>query len=280
MPEGDTIHRTAGRLRTALHGSAVTAVEVARSVGPMPSAGETVDAVRARGKHLLIDFSGGLTLHTHMGMSGSWHLYPDGERWPRQRHLARAEVSVDGWTAVCFAAPLVRLERRDNPRLLDHLGPDLAVADADTDAAAARLDSYGSDEIGVALLDQRVACGIGNVYKSEVLHACGVDPTARVADLDLAARRQLFETAARLLRANLAAGPRRTVVGGLAVYGRARRPCRRCGTPVAVIRQGGQARATYWCPTCQPRPDRDGSYDPADPVARASGAGQGEVHDR
>ena len=280
MPEGDTIHRTAGRLRTALDGCVVTGVDFARWVGPTPTAGETVDAVRARGKHLLIDFSGGLTLHTHMGMSGSWHLYPDGDRWRRPRHLARAEVSVDGWTAVCLAAPLVRLERRDNPRHLDHLGPDLAVADADTDAAVARLGSQGSVEIGVALLDQRVASGIGNVYKSEVLHACGVDPTARVADLDLVARRQLFETAARLLRANLGAGPRRTVVGGLAVYGRTRRPCRRCGTPVAVMRQGSQARATYWCPTCQPPSCRGGSYDPADPAARASGTGRGEVDDR
>ena len=280
MPEGDTIHRTAARLASALEGGTVASVEVARWAGALPSSGEVVDAVSARGKHLLIDFSGGLTLHTHLGMSGSWHLYRDGQRWQRPRHLARATVGVDGWAAVCFAAPLVRLERRGDPRLLDHLGPDLTRDDVDLDAAVARLDGLGSVEIGVALLDQRVACGVGNVYKSETLFACGIDPTTRVGDLDPVTRRELLGCASRLLRANLGSGPRRTVDGGLAVYGRAGRPCRRCGTPVAVARQGTEARVTYWCPTCQPPADRGGSYDPAGPVARQAGPDHGEVSDR
>jgi endonuclease-8 len=109
-----------------------------------------------------------------------------------------------------------------------------------------------SSEVGVVLLDQRVACGVGNVYKSEVLHACGTNPFVPVGTIDPAGRRRLVETASRLLRANLGTGPRRTVTGGLAVYGRAGRPCRRCGSRVLGRRQGEQARMTYWCPACQP----------------------------
>jgi endonuclease-8 len=116
-------------------------------------------------------------------------------------------------------------------------------------------------EVAEALLDQRVACGVGNVYKSEVLFACGVDPATPVAELPPARRRQLLDTASRLLRANLDGWPRTTIAsatsrnrgtGGLAVYGRAGRPCRRCGHQIRSRRQGEGARLTYWCPVCQP----------------------------
>ena len=104
----------------------------------------------------------------------------------------------------------------------------------------------------VALLDQRVACGVGNVYASEVPFAERVHPATPVGELDAATRRRLLATANRLLVANLQGGPRTTVPGGLAVYGRRGKPCRRCGTPVQSGRLGEQARSTYWCPRCQP----------------------------
>jgi endonuclease-8 len=107
-------------------------------------------------------------------------------------------------------------------------------------------------EIADVLLDQRVAAGIGNVYKSEVLWACGLHPFTRLAAVGVAQRRQLLDVAARLLQANLGAGPRTTHPAGLAVYGRGWQPCRRCGTPIEVARQGDMARVTYWCPVCQP----------------------------
>jgi endonuclease VIII len=116
------------------------------------------------------------------------------------------------------------------------------------------------------LLDQRVCCGVGNVFKSEVCHALGLHPLAPIGRLDTAARRRMVATAARLLQANLGSGPRTTVPGApgrLAVYGRARRPCRRCGTPVVVARTGRHNRSTYWCPHCQPRPgDTTAESDP------------------
>ena len=259
MPEGDTIHRAAARLRPVLEGRTLTRFEAPRVVGRTPSVGSTVTSVEAKGKHLLIAFSDGLTLHTHMRMTGSWHIYRSGERWQKAPWMARAIVAVDsGYEAVCFNAPVVEVhdQRDPSPRPgLAALGPDLCLDDVDLDAAVERMRPLAgpADEIGNVLLDQRVAAGIGNIYKSETLFACGVDPFTPVGELDDAGRRRLLATASRLLRANLGSGPRTTTQGGLAVYGRTGRPCRRCGTPVRSARQG-QNRMTYWCPSCQRRP--------------------------
>ena len=261
MPEGDTIHRAADRMRPALVGRPLVRLELHHATGDgrRPPVGTLVDAVDAVGKHLLIRFANGSTLRTHLRMTGSWHLYRPGTRWRKPRHLARAVVEVDGWEAVCFAAPVVELTSDVRAETnVSHLGPDLtsaSVTDDDLDRAVARLDQLvpPDAEIGAVLLDQSVAAGIGNVYKSEVLFLCGVEPFTPVASVSTADRRRLFATAARLLRANtISSGPRTTVEGGLAVYGRTSRPCRRCGTPIRSRRQGEQARMTYWCPACQP----------------------------
>ena len=258
MPEGDTIHRSAARLRPALEGRRLVRFDAprarSRTGGPRP--GATVVSVEARGKHLLVGFDDGHVLHTHMGMTGSWHLYAPGERWRKPPWLARAVVEVEGAVAVCFSAPTVELlhERDPTPhRSLDGLGPDLCVADPDLDGAVARMAQVPDPGTAIAdvLLDQRVASGIGNVYKSEALFACGVDPFLPVERVDEPSRRRLLDTASHMLRANLGSGPRTTIAGGLAVYGRARRPCRRCGTPIRTARQGPMARSTYWCPRCQ-----------------------------
>jgi endonuclease-8 len=175
---------------------------------------------------------------------------------------------VPGWDAVCFSAPVVRTYHRGgrdpHGRVVDpvgHLGPDLCSADVDIDAAVARMASLVEPRTAMSevLLDQRVAAGIGNVYKSEVLFACGLDPSTPIEAVDVGLRRRLLETAARQLQRNLVGGPRTTVAGppgSVAVYGRARQPCRRCGTPIRMARTGPQARSTYWCPSCQRRPSR------------------------
>ncbi len=228
--------------------------EAQRLVGLRPRVGETIDAVRAHGKHLLIEFSGGLTLETHMMMTGSWHLHRPGEKWRKGAHLVRARLDVDDWVAVCFAAPVVRtFATAGLSTPLDHLGPDLVLVDPDLDECVARIDRLGLGARSVAevLLDQRVGNGIGNVYKSEVCWAERVDPHSPAGDLPTPVRRQLFATANRLLLANLGGGPRRTVAGGLAVYGRRGSGCLRCGTPIRSAVRGEQARVTYWCPTCQ-----------------------------
>jgi endonuclease-8 len=256
MPEGDTLHRAAARLRPALEGKSLARFEAPRLVGDRPALGSTITAVEATGKNLLLRFGDGLTVRTHLRMTGSWHLYRAGDRWRKPPWLARLVIGVEGWEAVCFSAPVVESWRGDEqtPRPVADLCPDLSTPGADLDAAVARFAAYArpGDEVGALLLDQRIASGIGNVYKSEVCFACGLDPFTPIEALDGAARRTVLATAARLLRANLGSGPRTTVPGGLAVYGRNGRPCRRCGTTVRVRRQGDQARSTYWCPSCQP----------------------------
>lgn len=266
MPEGDTIHRTAARLRAALVGGRVERAESrARRVADLGTGrlvGQTVEAVESRGKHLLVWFApSGLALHTHLGMHGTWHVYRPGQPLRKPAERAAIVLGVADRAAVCFAAPVCELltsaQVAAHPRLAA-LGPDALAAPqaggADLAEARRRLDARADWTAGEALLDQRVLAGVGNVFKCEVLFACGVDPWARVADLDEAARDGLLATSERMLRANVAPGVvRRTTSAGprLSVYGRARQPCPRCHTPVRVARQGDQARITYWCPRCQ-----------------------------
>jgi endonuclease-8 len=255
MPEGDTIHRTAATLRTVLEGRRLERFDAPRVPGRPPAAGSRIEAVEARGKHLLIRFADGAVLHSHMRMTGSWHTYRPGERWRRHASHARVVIETPTSVAVCFDAPVVELlDERGLARHphLSALGPDLCLPHPDVDEALRRLDGLDPQTpVGVALLDQRVASGVGNVYRSEALWASRLDPFRRVGDVDPDERRALLVTAARMLRANLGTRRRETVPGGLAVYDRAGRPCRRCGAVVRTRRLGEQARSVWWCPGCQ-----------------------------
>ena len=274
MPEGDTIHRAALTLHRALAGRRVVRFvsvfpALTRVDDDSPLTGQTVEAVAARGKHLLMRFSGGRTLRTHMRMHGSWHIYRPGERWQRARRDMRIVVATDQFEAVGFNIPVAefiesaRVEKHDELR---KLGPDLLAEDFDRDEAIRRLPPRADTAVSDALLDQRVVAGIGNVYKSEVLFACGVNPFTIVSDLSADQVACLIDTALKFLRTNVSgslapmttcAGYRRTTRRDnpserLWVYGRARLPCRKCGTAVRVRKQGSDARLTYWCPRCQP----------------------------
>jgi len=247
VPEGDTIHRAANRLRSVLAGERLVRLEIRHTPVRSPAPGTMISDVEAVGKHLLIEFADGHVLRSHMRMSGSWHVYKPDDRWRKPAHLARAVVEVEGWTAVCFAAPVVELERTgERASRVAHLGPDLTnpeVTDADIEAG---VDRMPVGEIGAVLLDQRVAAGIGNIFKSETLFVCGVNPFTDTSSLDRATKHTLLTTASKLLRASVAgtARPRN-------VYGRSGQPCKRCGTPIRSQRQGELQRTTYWCPTCQ-----------------------------
>jgi endonuclease-8 len=270
MPEGDTIHRTATRLAPALAGKTVSSFRAQRLIERGPEPGERIDGVEARGKFLLVHFGDGTTLETHMKMSGSWHIYRRGERWRRSPRSARAVIETDdGWVAVCFSAPHVKLVRGQSNGLRrsggsgrgqlgpDHLGPDLCTPDADLDEVVRRFELRdGSDPVVDLLLDQRIFCGVGNVYKSEVLFQRRLHPLTPVGSIDAAHGRNLAVTAQRLLLANLGSGPRVTTGGetsaDLAVYGRRGLPCLRCDTAIRYARNGRHVRSTYWCPDCQP----------------------------
>ena len=251
MPEGDTLFNTALTLRPALLGESLTAVNI-RSRGMYRlRVGDTVRSVEAVGKFLEIVVERGLALRTHLHMTGVWHLYEQGERWRRPRHLARAVLETESHVAVCFAAPTVEVGPAADDRLA-HLGPDLCHADVDLDAVLERVaGSDPSTEIAEVLLDQRLAAGIGNVYKNEVLWACEVSPFRPLADVDEPMRRRLYETAAEQLQANLGRWKRQTHPKGLAVYNRAGQGCYRCFGRIRTIEHGDIGRRTWWCADCQ-----------------------------
>ena len=213
--------------------------------------GDVVRSVEAVGKFLEIVVERGLALRTHLHMTGVWHLYEQGERWRRPRHLARAVLETESHVAVCFAAPTVEVGPAADDRLA-HLGPDLCHADVDLDAVLERVaGSDPSTEIAEVLLDQRLAAGIGNVYKNEVLWACEVSPFRPLADVDEPMRRRLYETAAEQLQANLGRWKRQTHPKGLAVYNRAGQGCYRCLGRIRTIEHGDIGRRTWWCADCQ-----------------------------
>ena len=279
MPEGDTVWRVAARLAPVLVGRAVVRFEAPRLVGPRPGPGSVVRSVSPVGKHLLIAFTDrsgraghetpgpaghetlvpGVLVQVQLGMSVSWHLARPGQRWPRPAHTVRVRIDTEEWVARCFAAPLVRSSRTGSTGWpVAHLGPDLTGPEPDLVAVLARLD--GEDPVRPlldVLLDQRVAAGLGNVYKSELLWRQRLAPELPLGRLDQDGRQALYRQAHQLLRANLGTGPRVAaprVPGGLAVYRRHGRPWPRCGTPIEMARLGEHHRSTYWCSRCQASP--------------------------
>ncbi|MEO6350875.1 MAG: DNA-formamidopyrimidine glycosylase family protein [Candidatus Limnocylindrales bacterium] len=265
MPEGDTLARIAAVLGPILVGQTVTGARGRPGGARLEKVvGHKVESVEARGKHLLIAFDQGLTLHTHLALHGSWHRYRAGERWRRSPSRAVAVIETAAATAVCFDAPTVELIETRALAVHDRLtwlGPDLSDPNFDRAAALAGLrdPSRAQMSIGDALLDQRAAAGIGNVYRSELSFMERLDPFTPVSDVsdDVVAR--LLERASRLIIANSRGGARVTTdpstPGDLYVYGRTGRPCRRCGTLVKsrVVRARPEAnpRRVFWCPSCQ-----------------------------
>jgi endonuclease VIII len=264
MPEGDTIHTLARVLRDELEGRTLERVEVRGR--PAPSLAIGVRAVEARGKNLLIELASGEVIRSHLGMHGDWHRYPaEATAWKKPARRASLVLRTADIVLVCFdAGELEFLEtgRLGRSRRLRGLGPDLLGAPVAPEALVARARSLQRPAAPVVdlLLDQRVAAGIGNVYKSEVLFLRGIHPLAKagaLADQEIAA---LFQLAGDLLRANVGGRPRTTTEGRrrgpvrgsrLWVYGRAGRPCLRCGAAIAFAALGRGRRSTYWCPACQ-----------------------------
>jgi len=259
MPEGDTIFRAAHTLQRALASKAIlSASSTVSAVDAKSLVGHSVSRVDAHGKNLRIHFDDGRILLTHMRMEGSWHVYQPGERWRKRASGARVVLANDAYVAVCFYAPVVELLTASSAlrhRTLRSLGPDLLAVDFDRDAARARLRRRAELPIGVAVMTQSLVAGIGNVYKSETLFLCGVDPFALVAALDDATLDRILDTAQSLMSANLDGQARVTRHDGsgapLWVYGRSGELCARCATTVQMRRQGDAARSTYFCPTCQ-----------------------------
>ena len=279
MPEGDTIYRAARALQKALGGKVVTSFETGLATlasvnDDKPLVGRTVENVQARGKWCLMTFSGDLILVTHMLMSGSWHIYRTGEKWWMSHSKMRVAISCGEMQAVAFNVPVAEfhtarsLERSSQ---VPKLGPDLLSGTFTQESGVEAMRRYGVDhpeaEVAVVLLNQRVLAGLGNVYKSEVAFAAGVNPFRQMRTVTAFEMKTMVEAAQRYMRANVAdgsgdgivtySGNRRTTHAmdqsdRLWVYGRQGKECRRCGAAIEMRKQGAQVRSTYWCPSCQP----------------------------
>ncbi|MFI9471503.1 Fpg/Nei family DNA glycosylase [Streptomyces sp. NPDC052492] len=262
MPEGDTVWQAARRLHEALADRVLVRSDLrVPRFATSDLTGRSVRDVTARGKHLLTRIEGGLTLHSHLRMDGSWRIFAPGQRWNGgPPHQIRAVLANTERTAVGYRLPVLELIRtEDEERAVGHLGPDLLGPDWDPALALANLKQAPDRELGEALLDQRNLAGIGNVFKSELCFLLNATPWLPVGDLPADRMASLPELARKLLEFNRER-PVRNTTGrrgqDLYVYGRARRPCLRCGTPIRLAEQGdgSRERPTYWCPTCQPGP--------------------------
>jgi endonuclease-8 len=272
VPEGDTIFRTARTLHRALAGSSVTRFEsmfpaLNRVDHDRPLAGRTIESVSARGKHLLMVFSGDLILRTHMRLHGSWHIYRPGERWQRSARDMRILVQTNEFVAVGFNVPIAELlsgRELSRHEELNALGPDPLAPAFDSADVLRRMRAHDGEAIADVLLNQRVIAGIGNVLKSEILFITGIEPFQTVSALSDGDLTRIVVESRTQLRSNVltrsqtlspAAGRRTTrsldPAASLWVYGRGGKPCRRCGTPIQARKTGVDARLTYWCPRCQ-----------------------------
>lgn len=239
MPEGDSIHSLALRLQPL----------VGQTLGPSHArradlTGRTIRAIRARGKHLLIEFTDDWTLRVHLGIGGRWRT---GARDP-----APVTLRADQTHTVENALHATLVRDRDVPALLAHLGPDLLGPEPDWQAVTARALADPTRQTAQVLLDQRVAAGLGNVYKSELCFLHKTDPWSPIAQAPV---EKLYRDGRRLLQANVGPGPRTTSTQPglqLWVYDRRGRPCPRCRRPIQRAMQGTEPpRQTFWCVRCQ-----------------------------
>jgi endonuclease VIII len=247
VPEGDTLHHAAERLRV-LQG------EVVSAESPHPRAsvlgiaeridGKRLEQVEARGKNLLLRFEGGLVVRSHLRMSGRWQVQPAGRPIVGRPWLV---LRTAEWQAVQRNGPVLEL----GTRRLARLGRDIMEDPPATAAMLARLRNVDQDrELGDALLDQTLVSGIGNKWKAEALFDVSLSPWSRLQEVRDDELESLLQTASRLMR-----GPRRRN----RVYRRSGRPCPRCGTTIRSRGQGENARMAYWCPSCQAGTGRPGS---------------------
>jgi endonuclease-8 len=257
VPEGDTVYLTARNLDRALAGQTLLECDLrVPAFATVDLSGETVRGVVPRGKHLLMRI-GETTIHSHVKMEGAWHLYRPGTRWRRPAWQARAVLSTSEWVAVGFQLGVLHvLPTKEEESVVGQLGPDPLAADWDAGEALARMLADPARPVGLALLDQRVIAGLGNVYRNELCFLRGTLPTRPVGEV--ADPLKLIDLGQRLIFANRERTPR-TTTGRLRgdtlwVHGRDGRPCLRCGT---TIRQGSlgdtelQQRNTFYCPSCQ-----------------------------
>jgi endonuclease-8 len=257
MPEGDTIHYAANRIRPILEGRvpdelATPHPRFARDRWPDRLGGRAVRSVDAHGKHLFLRFEGGLTIHSHLRMTGSWRTYEKGEPWRRGPHRAWLVIRTDTDEVVQFDGPVLELMTDSRTRFdqrIAGLGPDIVKPDFDEREFLRRLrHDDPTRPIGEALLEQRTVAGIGNLWKIEGCFQAGIDPWRPAGGVT-------DEEALRIVR-GIRPLMQESAMHGMqdayrTIYNRNGRPCPRCGGRIQVRGQGDDNRKTYWCEGCQ-----------------------------
>ena len=257
MPEGDTVYLSAKNLNAALAGAVVTRCDIrVPAFATVDLTGDVIEGVLSRGKHLVMRI-GDHSIHSHLKMEGSWHLYRPGSPWQRPEFQARAIIGTADWVAVGFSLGTLEVWTRDQEAELDYLGPDLLAPDWDAALAAENLLRDPEVPAFVALHEQRNLAGLGNEYVNDLLFLRGVNPWRPIGTVDLDG---MLRTAHRVINLNKDRSIR-SLTGDLRpkqtswVYGRAGQPCRRCGTRIRKAQLGPTPliqRDVYWCPRCQP----------------------------
>ena len=254
MPEGDTIHHAANRIRPVLAGHVPDAIETphprfGRDRWPQRLDGRAVTSVDAHGKHLFLRFDGGLVIHSHLRMTGKWRVRD--ASWPRPYNtwlaITRGEhvvAELNGPVLELMTESRTRFDRR-----LAQLGPDILAPELDEAAFLRRLRADDPTRpIGDALIDQRIIAGIGNLWKIEGCFAAGIDPWRRTGEVsDGEALAIVHATRPRMQESAREGMQDRFRI----IYGTVGQPCPRCGTPIRATGQGDDNRTTYWCPGCQ-----------------------------
>ena len=257
MPEGDTILSIARTLRPVLVERQLERVETPQRRHALDRweqklGGARVAAIDAHGKHLFLRFDNGLTIHSHLRMSGRWRVFERGWDWGRRSRAAWLVLQTTTHAVVQFNGPILELMRSTRTRFdpyLRRLGPDILAKDLDLGAILMRLRSDDQTRpVGDALLDQRTVAGIGNLWKNESLYACRIDPwrpLGRVGDDEL---ERVVRCARDMMKREVNHGGR--LAGGEA-FEQGGKGCRRCGERIRVRGQWDENRMTYWCPRCQ-----------------------------
>lgn len=263
MPEGDTLYRIANRLRPVLAGNVVkdASANPPRTGAVIEAAsliGKRVELVEATGKHLLVTFDDRQVLHSHLGMTGSWHVYAPGETWHKPVRQAGVVLSTNDHVVVNFSPKLLELVSEQAIKrnsYLRRLGPDMMLAETEVAEVLPRLRKFARLPIGEAVMNQTIAAGIGNIYKSESLFLAKINPWQPVGELADDKLLRYLQLTKKLMRRNRHGGERTTrfAVDGprLWVYGRSGQQCLVCGEVIQIRRQGDQGRTTYWCADCQ-----------------------------
>jgi endonuclease VIII len=257
MPEGDTIHHAANRIRPVLAGRVPEEIATmhprfGRDRWPERLAGRRVDAVDAHGKNLFIRFEGGLVIYSHLRMTGWWGVFGTGERWRRSPKRAWLRLRADGRDVVQFDGPILELMTASRARFdqrLAALGPDVLAPEFDSERFLRRLrQDDPTRPIGDALLEQRNVAGLGTIWRTEGCFAARLDPWRATRDVSNEEAMAVIEAVRPRMARSAAEGfnPRET-----RIYGKPGQPCPRCGTAIASGGQGDNNRRTYWCPGCQ-----------------------------